>query len=89
MEIRVSATRMQLLATRKRLEMAERGHKLLKDKLDELMKHFLELINAEHKLREEVEAALLLALPAFLEARATMSREAMEGALLVSRAQSK
>ena len=89
MEIRVSATRMQLLATRKRLVMAERGHKLLKDKLDELMKHFLGLIRAEHELREEVEAALARALPAFLEARATMSREAMEGALLVSRAQSK
>jgi V/A-type H+-transporting ATPase subunit D len=89
MEIRVSATRMQLLATRKRLVMAERGHKLLKDKLDELMKHFLELIRKEHDLREEVEAALARALPAFLQARAGMSREAIEGALLVSRAQSK
>ena len=89
MEIRVNATRMQLLTTRKRLVMAERGHKLLKDKLDELMKHFLELIRAEGELREEVEASLARALPAFLEARATMTREAMEGALLVSRAQSK
>ncbi|NLS44609.1 MAG: V-type ATP synthase subunit D [Firmicutes bacterium] len=89
MEIRVSATRMQLLATRKRLVMAERGHKLLKDKLDELMKHFLELIRTEHGLREEVEDALVHALPGFLEARATMSNELMEAALLVSRAQSK
>ena len=54
MEIRVSATRMQLLATRKRLVMAERGHKLLKDKLDELMKHFLELVRAERELRGEI-----------------------------------
>lgn len=89
MEIRVSATRMQLLATRKRLAMAERGHKLMKDKLDELMKQFLELVKAERKLREEVEAALGRALPAFLQARATMSRAEMEGALMVSRAQSK
>jgi V/A-type H+-transporting ATPase subunit D len=80
---------MQLLATRKRLVMAERGHKLLKDKLDELMKHFLELVRAERELRGEVEEALARALPAFLEARATMSREAMEGALMVSGAHSK
>ena len=80
---------MQLLTTRKRLAMAERGHKLLKDKLDELMKHFLEFIKKEHDLREEVEEALARALPAFLESRSTMSIEALEGALLVSGAESK
>ncbi len=38
--------------------MAVRGHKLLKDKLDELMKQFLELVKRDRELREEVDEKL-------------------------------
>ncbi|MGE5593607.1 MAG: V-type ATP synthase subunit D [Betaproteobacteria bacterium] len=83
MEVRVSPTRMQLLRLKKRLAMAERGHKLLKDKRDELMKKFLDLIKKEQALRGHVEAGLGSVLPAFLEARAAMSQEALEEAFMV------
>lgn len=82
MEVRVSPTRMQLLRLKKRLAMAERGHKLLKDKRDELMKKFLDLIKKEQAMRGRVEAGLAEVLPAFLQARATMSREALEEAFM-------
>ncbi len=82
MEVRVSPTRMQLLRLKKRLGMAERGHKLLKDKRDELMKKFLDLIREEQALRRRVEAGLAKTLPAFLEARAAMSSEALEEAFM-------
>ncbi|MDI7247178.1 MAG: V-type ATP synthase subunit D [Bacillota bacterium] len=82
MEVRVSPTRMQLLRLKKRLAMAERGHKLLKDKRDELMKRFLDLIKKEQALRGRVEAGLGRALPAFLQARAAMSGEALEEAFM-------
>jgi len=74
---------MQLLRLKKRLAMAERGHKLLKDKRDELMKKFLDLIKKEQALRVEAEAGLGSVLPAFLEARAAMSHEALEEAFMV------
>jgi len=42
--MRVNPTRMELTRLKKRLQVARRGHKLLKDKLDELMKQFLDLV---------------------------------------------
>ena len=42
MKLQVSATRMELLRLKKRLVVAKRGHKLLKDKFDELMRKFME-----------------------------------------------
>ena len=53
--IRYSATRMELLRLRRRLLLARRGHQLLQDKLDELMREFLKLVREEEKLREETE----------------------------------
>ncbi|HHY99054.1 MAG TPA: V-type ATP synthase subunit D, partial [Firmicutes bacterium] len=82
MEIRVNATRMQLLRTRKRLAMAVRGHKLLKDKRDELMKKFMELIKKAKALRDDVEHELSLASRSFVMAQMNMSREAAEEALM-------
>jgi V/A-type H+-transporting ATPase subunit D len=73
MELTVSPTRMQLLRLKRRLAMARRGHRLLKDKRDELMRQFMELIDAIKDLRTEVEDRLSLAMKDFLSARSGMS----------------
>ncbi len=83
MRFNVSATRMELLKLKKRLTLARRGHKLLKDKLDELMRRFLKLIKDYRELRKEMEQALATALRSFLLARAVMSPEAITEALIV------
>ncbi|NPV54422.1 MAG: V-type ATP synthase subunit D [Firmicutes bacterium] len=82
MEVRVSPTRMHLLRTRRRLAMAVRGHKLLKDKRDELMKKFLALVRRNKELREEVEGKLGKAFKSFLMARAVMPPEVIEEAIM-------
>ncbi len=59
MKLEVSATRMELLRLKKRLALARRGHKLLKDKQDELMRKFLDLINDYKRIRKEMDNELL------------------------------
>lgn len=83
MEIRVNPTRMELLRLRRRLATARRGHKLLKDKLDEMMKRFMALVEENRKRRAEVEEALVQATAAFLMARALMGEQATDLALTV------
>ena len=56
--IQVNSTRMELKRYQTRAMTARRGHKLLKDKLDELMRLFLETVREDRVLREEVETAL-------------------------------
>ena len=51
----VNATRMELTRLKKKLKTAVRGHKLLKDKRDELMKQFLDMIRENRALRTRVE----------------------------------
>ncbi len=58
MRLAVPATRMELLKLRKRLKIAERGHRLLKDKLEELMNRVYKLVSEIQLLRSEVEKAL-------------------------------
>ncbi len=79
--IRVNPTRMELTRLKTRLKTARRGHKLLKDKLDEMMKRFLELIRENKKLRQHVERALMEAHGAFGVAAAVMSSQMLEQAL--------
>ena len=55
MEIRANPTRMELNRLKKRLEMARRGHKLLKDKRDELIRQFMLLVRKNKDLREKIE----------------------------------
>lgn len=73
---------MELTGLKKRLKTAVRGHKLLKDKQDELMKKFIELVKKNKVLREEVEAELTDAFKKFLIARAVMSSESLEQAIM-------
>ena len=54
----VNPTRMELTNLKKRLKTALRGHKLLKDKRDELMKQFLDIVREAKDLREDVDKKL-------------------------------
>ena len=67
---------------KKKLVTAMRGHKLLKDKRDELMRQFLDMVRENKTLREEVEQSIAQANSAFALARAMMSDEALNAALL-------
>jgi len=87
MELRVNPTRMELLKLKKRLRVATRGHKLLKDKLDEMMKAFLELVEENRRLRNEVEDNLGRAFKGFTMARAVLSWNYLEAALASHRGQ--
>lgn len=78
----VNPTRMELTRLKKRLKVARRGHKLLKDKRDELMKKFLDIVKKNKELREIVEDMLIKAHGEFLIARAVMASEVLESALM-------
>jgi V/A-type H+-transporting ATPase subunit D len=81
MAIQARATRMELLQLRKRVALAKRGHKLLKEKLDELMRQFKILISAYLGARQEMEKELEGAYREFLFARASMRGSALADAL--------
>jgi len=84
LKLQVSATRMELMNLKKRLLVAVRGHKLLKDKLDELMRRFLRMIKGYKILHQEVEGLILKAHTHFLFARAMMSPLDIREALMFS-----
>ena len=75
-------TRMELAKQKKKLATATRGHKLLKDKRDELMRQFLDLVRENKALREKVEAALQAANKNFVLAKASTSDQVLNAALL-------
>ena len=81
-DITVIPTRMELTRLKGKLKTAQRGHKLLKDKRDELMKQFLETVREVRALREEVEEEMMTVHKSFTVASALMSSEALEQALL-------
>lgn len=78
----VNPTRMELTRLKKKLITAMRGYKLLKDKRDELMRQFLELVRENKTLREKVEAGIQEANQNLVLARAGMSQEALNVALM-------
>ena len=78
----VNPTRMELTRLKGRLRTAQRGHKLLKDKRDELMRQFLDKVRENKALREEVETALVSANQNFMLARAGMPDKMLNTALL-------
>ena len=81
----VNPTRMQMTKLKKQLLTARRGHKMLKDKRDELMRQFIELVLENKRLRDKVEAELSVCSAAFTNASAVMSREALESSLMSSK----
>lgn len=80
--LHVNPTRMELTKIKRRLVTARRGHKLLKDKRDEMVRQFIGLVRENAKLRKEVEGELSYALKNFALARAVMDDQALEEALL-------
>lgn len=81
-QIRANPNRMELLKLKRRGAVARRGHKLLKDKLDELMKEFQARIGANRRLRAEVERDLFGAYSQFAIARAEAGQGVLEPALM-------
>ncbi len=79
--LNVNPTRMELRTLKDRLNMAIRGHKLLKDKADETVRQFMLYIRENKRLREEVEKDISEALKSFLLASAVTSPESMEEAV--------
>ncbi|GAA6393318.1 V-type sodium pump subunit D [uncultured Flavonifractor sp.] len=78
----INPTRMELTRLKGRLKTAQRGHKLLKDKRDELMKQFMDVIRENRSLRRRVEEGLMRAHGSFTVAAALMSPEMLEQSLL-------
>lgn len=81
-EIRVNPTRMELKKMQARYQTARRGHKLLKDKRDELMRRFLDVVRENKTLRETVEKKLAGVYRGLSVANAVMSRKELEEAML-------
>ena len=80
----VNPTRMQLQKLKKQLHTALRGHKMLKDKRDELMRQFLELVRLNMELRVEIEEQLSECNRGFASAGAVMSNEMLSQSLLTT-----
>lgn len=78
MRLAVNPNRMELLRLRKRLVLAERGHKLLKDKLEEIMRRFLDIMRRLFALQEEVNSKFKKIFLSFTFARGRNSLKEME-----------
>ena len=81
----INPNRMELLKLKRQLVTARRGHKLLKDKRDELMRQFLEIIRLNQELRQKVEKLLADVSGQMVMARAVMAPEVLETALMAGR----
>ena len=80
--LHINPTRMELTQIKRRLITAKRGHKLLKDKRDELVRQFMLLVRENLDLRKQMEGELGFALKDFALARAVMEPGALRQALL-------
>lgn len=80
---RVNATRLELLRLKKRLQLAARGHKLLKDKRDELMQQLLAIIDEVKEMRLSVEKEFNSILELFVLAKARMGPFQLEQELIM------
>ncbi len=82
MRLNVNPNRMELTKLKRRLVTATRGHKLLKDKQDELMRQFIDLVKLNSKLRKEVEEELIAAYKNFVLSAAVTSPQFLEEAVM-------
>ncbi len=83
--IMINPTRMELARLKKKLVTAKRGYKLLKDKRDELMRQFLELVKDNMSLRERVEDKIVKANQSFVLAKAVLGEKTVSVALIASK----
>ncbi|CAK7036800.1 MAG: V-type sodium ATPase subunit D [Peptostreptococcus russellii] len=83
--LNVNPTRMELSRLKARLSTSTRGHKLLKDKQDELMRQFIAMIKENKKLRDEVESKITDSFEDFLLARSMNSSQMLDEALAISK----
>lgn len=79
---KINPTRMELIRLKAKLKVAKRGHKLLKEKRDGLMKEFMAIIRQAKEIRERVEEKMADGFRSFLVAAAEMRPQALETALL-------
>ena len=84
MALQYKPTRMELSNLKKRRTVAVRGHKMMKDKRDELVRRFITYARRNQKLRQETEAKLQKAMQSFVLARAMMSSDVIRGSAAVS-----
>lgn len=82
MRLAVNPTRMELLKLKRRIGLARRGHKLLKNKLDELIQQFFPLIEEARRLRDDVDIGLKNAFGGLILARSLMSRSSVGEAIV-------
>jgi len=81
MILSANPTRMELLRLKKKIVLALRGHKLLKDKQDELVRHFLSFIKEWETLRSKVENELVGAFYSFFVAYLSIQKEILKESL--------
>ena len=84
-QMRVNPNRMELKKLGGKLATARRGHKLLKDKRDELMKQFLDIVRANKELRESVEKRLETVHASMSIAASLSSSKMLEEALMLGK----
>lgn len=81
--LNVNPTRMELSNLKERLKTATRGHKLLKDKQDELMRQFILRVKESHELRRQVEDQLTQAMQDFVLAKSLKSDQMVQEMLAI------
>lgn len=86
MILKVNVTRITLLNLKRELKVAEKGHKLLKDKRDGLMKKFMSIIRETRELRASVEQRLGSAFSSYMRAQAMIPEEVLETAMMLPNA---
>lgn len=88
MTLKVNPNRMELLRLKKRLVIAKRGHKLLKDKRDALIQEFIRIVKENKTIREELEDKLMKYYIIFSNASSLMSKITLEETLMFPKAKS-
>ncbi len=83
--LNVNLTRIESINMKKSLKTAQKGHKLLKDKLDELIKKILELVKKNQELRKQTDEMLKSTYQNFRLAKAVIGESYMEEALIIPR----